>query len=137
MRFLDTDTKFMKIRFLKLYTSSLKRNTSKTSNFARKRNHQYSTKRVKLNGKVLNPYIVYDLLEPDFVIYSLLLFPPSTFSLNSSYQLNGGDGRNLFAKLLRDRDTYGHDFCSWSRKFHLHNRCIDFDQFEFSTSCSG
>ena len=72
MRFLDTDTKFMKIRFLKLYTSSLKRNTSKTSNFARKRNHQYSTKRVKLNGKVLNPYIVYDLIEPDFVIYSLL-----------------------------------------------------------------
>ena len=72
MRFLDTDTKFMKIRFLKLYTSSLKRNTSKTSNFARKRNHQYSTKRVKLNGKVLNPYIVYDLLEPDFEIYSLL-----------------------------------------------------------------
>ena len=54
------------------YTSSLKRNTSKTSNFARKRNHQYSTKRVKLNGKVLNPYIVYDLLEPDFEIYSLL-----------------------------------------------------------------
>ena len=53
-------------------TSSLKRNTSKTSNFARKRNHQYSTKRVKLNGKVLNPHIVYDLLEPDFVIYSLL-----------------------------------------------------------------
>ena len=72
MRFLDTDTKFMKIRFLKLYTSSLKRNTSKTSNFARKRNHQYSTKRVKLNGKVLNPHIVYDLLEPDFEIYSLL-----------------------------------------------------------------
>ena len=72
MRFLDTDTKFMKIRFLKLYTSSLKRNTSKTSNFARKRNHQYSTKRVKLNGKVLNPHIVYNFLEPDFVIYSLL-----------------------------------------------------------------
>ena len=62
----------MKIRFLKLYTSSLKRNTSKTSNFARKRNHQYSAKRVKLNGKVLNPHIVYDLLEPDFEIYSLL-----------------------------------------------------------------
>ncbi len=54
------------------YTSSLKRNTSKTSKFARKRNHQYSTKRVKLNGKVSNPYIVYDLMEPDFVIYSLL-----------------------------------------------------------------
>ena len=54
------------------YTSSLKRNTSKTSNFARKRNHQYSAKRVKLNGKVLNPHIVYDLLEPDFEIYSLL-----------------------------------------------------------------
>jgi hypothetical protein len=34
--------------------------------------HQYSTKRVKLNGKLLNPYIVYDLIEPDFVIYSLL-----------------------------------------------------------------
>ena len=73
MRFLDTDTKFMKIRFQTfICTSSLKRNTSKTSNFARKRNHQYSTKRVKLNGKVLNPYIVYDLIEPDFVIYSLL-----------------------------------------------------------------
>ncbi len=54
------------------YTRCLKRNTSKTTNFARKRNHQYSTKRVKLDGKVLNPYIVYDLLEPDFVIYSLL-----------------------------------------------------------------
>ena len=75
----------MKIRFLKLYTSSLKRNTSKTSNFARKRNHQYSTKRVKLNGKVLNPYIVYDLLEPDFVIYSLLLFPFSSFYFLSQF----------------------------------------------------
>ena len=69
MRFLDTDTKFMKIRFLKLYTSSLKRNTSKTSNFARKRHRQYSTKRVKLNGKVLNTHIVYDFLGAPFVFF--------------------------------------------------------------------
>ena len=69
--FLDTDTKFMKIRFQTLY-EFVEKKRSKTSNFARKRNHQYSTKRVKLDGKVLNPYIVYDLMEPDFVIYSLL-----------------------------------------------------------------
>ena len=89
MRFLDTtDTKFMKIRFQTfICTSSLKRNTSKTSNFARKRNHQYSAKRVKLNGKVLNPHIVYDLLEPDFEIYSLLKKKVAT---NANFWTNFG-----------------------------------------------
>ena len=58
--------------FLRFDRNSLRVRNPKESNFARKRHRQYSTKRVKLNGKVSNPHILYNLIEPDFVIYSLI-----------------------------------------------------------------
>ena len=54
MRFLDTDTKFMKIRFLKLYTSSFKREERENLGFRSNKRGTNKKQKKERRGRIVS-----------------------------------------------------------------------------------